>query len=110
MTDDTAGILLTLVGSSGLLILASLRVERAIECSCAEASRKQKTVGYAANRGGTKGFRAPEVLLKVIDQTTAIDIWSSGVVFLSLLCCRFPVLSHSDDCLALLEIAAGDTF
>ena len=68
---------------------------------------KRRQVGYAANRGGTKGFRAPEVLLKVAHQTTAIDIWSSGVIFLSMLCCRFPVLSHSDDDVALLEITAG---
>ena len=71
------------------------------------ANNRPRHVGYAANRGGTKGFRAPEVLLKVVHQTTAIDIWSSGVIFLSMLCCRFPVLSHSDDDVALLEIAAG---
>jgi serine/threonine protein kinase len=66
-----------------------------------------KQVGDGANRGGTKGFRAPEVLLKVVHQTTAIDIWSAGVILLSMLCSRFPVLSHSDDDVALLEITAG---
>jgi len=68
---------------------------------------KLKQVGDGANRGGTKGFRAPEVLLKVVHQTTAIDIWSAGVILLSMLCSRFPVLSHSDDDIALLEITAG---
>ena len=68
---------------------------------------KQKEVGYGVNRGGTKGFRAPEVLLKVPHQTTAIDIWSAGIILLSMLCKRFPVLSHSDDDLSLLEITAG---
>jgi serine/threonine protein kinase len=69
---------------------------------------RYKKVGHGANRGGTKGFRAPEVLLKVVHQTTAIDIWSAGVILLSMLCSRFPVLSHSDDDIALLEITAGD--
>jgi cell division control protein 7 len=68
---------------------------------------KRRQVGYVANRGGTKGFRAPEVLLKVVHQTTAIDIWSCGIIFLSMLCCRYPVLSPSDDDVALLEIIAG---
>jgi cell division control protein 7 len=68
--------------------------------------QRQKQVGDGAARGGTKGFRAPEVLMKVVHQTTAIDIWSAGVIFLSMLCNRFPVLSHTDDDLALLEIAA----
>ncbi|XP_076316158.1 cell division cycle 7-related protein kinase-like [Tachypleus tridentatus] len=38
-----------------------------------------------APRAGTPGFRAPEVLLKYKAQTTAIDVWSAGVIFLSLL-------------------------
>lgn len=66
-------------------------------------------VGYGVNRGGTRGFRAPEVLLKVAHQTTAIDIWSAGVIMLSMLCNRFPVLSHKpDDDVSLLEITAGE--
>jgi serine/threonine protein kinase len=69
-----------------------------------------KEVGYGVNRGGTRGFRAPEVLLKVAHQTTAIDIWSAGIIMLSMLCNRFPVLSHKpDDDVSLLEIAAGGT-
>ena len=71
--------------------------------------RRHKKVGDGVNRGGTKGFRAPEVLLKVLHQTTAIDIWSAGVILLSMLCSRYPVLSHSVDDVALLEIIAGDT-
>ncbi|TIC42964.1 hypothetical protein E3Q08_02532 [Wallemia mellicola] len=58
-----------------------------------EAERRmndpKSNVGYStderrpvvrANRAGTRGFRAPEVLLKCQDQTTAIDIWSAGVI------------------------------
>lgn len=33
-------------------------------------------------RAGTRGFRAPEVLLLVTYQSSAIDIWSAGNVFL----------------------------
>ena len=32
-------------------------------------------------RAGTSGFRAPEVLLKYRYQTTAVDVWSAGIVF-----------------------------
>jgi cell division control protein 7 len=69
---------------------------------------KHKQVGDGVNRGGTKGFRAPEVLLKVVHQTTALDIWSAGVILLSMLCNRFPVLSQCDDDISLLEITAGN--
>jgi cell division control protein 7 len=59
-----------------------------------------------ANRAGTRGFRAPEVLFKCQDQTVAIDIWSAGVILLTLLIRRFPVFNSNDDVEALLEIAA----
>ena len=37
------------------------------------------------HRGGTPGFRPPEVLLKVKTQTGAVDIWAAGVMLLSIL-------------------------
>lgn len=58
------------------------------------------------NRAGTRGFRAPEVLLKCPDQTVAIDVWSAGVILLSILAHKFPVFNSSDDVEALMEIAA----
>lgn len=58
------------------------------------------------NRAGTRGFRAPEVLLKCPDQTVAIDVWSAGVILLSILSHKFPVFNSSDDVEALMEIAA----
>ncbi|WVF68054.1 hypothetical protein IAT40_002817 [Kwoniella sp. CBS 6097] len=58
------------------------------------------------NRAGTRGFRAPEVLLKCPDQTVSIDIWSAGVMLLSILTHKFPVFNSSDDIEALMEIAA----
>ena len=51
----------------------------------------KKTVKIKAERAGTPGFRAPEVLLMSLEQTPAIDIWSTGVILLSLLSARYPV-------------------
>ncbi|KAL8972410.1 MAG: hypothetical protein Q9183_000571 [Haloplaca sp. 2 TL-2023] len=59
-----------------------------------------------ANRAGTRGFRAPEVLLKCTAQTTKIDIWSAGVMLLTILCQRFPFFNSADDVDALIEIAS----
>jgi cell division control protein 7 len=59
-----------------------------------------------APRAGTRGFRAPEVLLKYRNQTTAVDIWSVGVIFLSLLSKRYPFFHSPDDLTSLCEIAA----
>ncbi|KAF8312673.1 kinase-like protein [Clavulina sp. PMI_390] len=59
-----------------------------------------------ANRAGTRGFRAPEVLLKCPDQTVALDIWSAGTILMSILACKFPIFSANDDVEALMELAA----
>ncbi|KAI9837858.1 MAG: hypothetical protein M1819_006792 [Sarea resinae] len=58
-----------------------------------------------ANRAGTRGFRAPEVLLKCTSQTTKIDIWSAGVILLTILSRRFPFFNSADDVEAMIEIA-----
>jgi cell division control protein 7 len=57
-----------------------------------------------ANRAGTRGFRAPEVLLKCTKQTTKIDIWSAGVILLTILSKRFPFFNSADDVEAMIEI------
>ncbi|SCU93815.1 LAMI_0E15676g1_1 [Lachancea mirantina] len=57
-----------------------------------------------ANRAGTRGFRAPEVLLKCSNQNTKIDIWSVGVILLSFLSRRFPMFQSLDDTDSLLEL------
>jgi cell division control protein 7 len=59
-----------------------------------------------ANRAGTRGFRAPEVLLKCTSQTTKIDIWSTGVILLTLLARRFPFFNSTDDVDAMIEMAS----
>lgn len=58
-----------------------------------------------ANRAGTRGFRAPEVLFKHNEQSRAIDLWSVGVIFLCLLTRRYPFFNSPDDQDALIEIA-----
>ncbi|OLL22187.1 Cell cycle serine/threonine-protein kinase hsk1 [Neolecta irregularis DAH-3] len=68
--------------------------------------RNDTRPGIRANRAGTRGFRAPEVLLKCTSQTSKLDVWSAGVIFLSILGERFPFFHSSDDIDALLEIAA----
>ncbi|XP_013816830.2 cell division cycle 7-related protein kinase isoform X1 [Apteryx mantelli] len=68
-------------------------------CSICLSRRQQ-----VAPRAGTPGFRAPEVLTKCPTQTTAIDMWSAGIVFLSLLSGRYPFYKASDDLTALAQI------
>lgn len=58
-----------------------------------------------ANRAGTRGFRAPEVLYKCTDQTCAIDVWSAGVILLTILSRRFPFFNSADDVEAMIEIS-----
>lgn len=57
-----------------------------------------------ANRAGTRGFRAPEVLLKCTAQTCLIDVWSCGVVLLTFLTQRFPFFHSADDIDAFIEL------
>ena len=57
-----------------------------------------------ANQAGTKGWRAPEVLMQSQKQTTAIDIWSVGVVMLSLLSRKYPFFECADNPTNLLQI------
>lgn len=59
-----------------------------------------------ANRAGTRGFRAPEVLFKCTNQTTKIDMWSAGVILLTLLGRRFPFFNSADDVDAMIETAS----
>ncbi|KAI8059170.1 kinase-like domain-containing protein [Gongronella butleri] len=59
-----------------------------------------------ANRAGTRGYRAPEVLLRVAHQTVAIDIWSVGVILFTLLTGRYPLFQAKDEADSLIEIAS----
>ena len=57
-----------------------------------------------ADKAGTAGFRAPEVLLGHADQTTAIDVWAAGVILLTFLTGRYPLFPGRDDMEHLLMI------
>ncbi|KAM4604904.1 cell division cycle 7-related protein kinase isoform 2-T2 [Polymixia lowei] len=63
-------------------------------------SRKQQV----APRAGTPGFRAPEVLTGCPNQGTAIDVWSAGVILLSLLSGRYPFFKGGEDLISLTQI------
>ncbi|CUM62652.1 uncharacterized protein PRCAT00000206001 [Priceomyces carsonii] len=58
-----------------------------------------------ANRAGTRGFRAPEVLFKCTNQNTKLDIWSAGIIGLSIILRKFPLFNSPDDTDAILELA-----
>ncbi|XP_006831031.1 PREDICTED: cell division cycle 7-related protein kinase [Chrysochloris asiatica] len=98
----------TKVVSSGVMRKATTSCTATPSCDCYATdkvcsvclSRRQQV----APRAGTPGFRAPEVLTKCPNQTTAIDIWSAGVIFLSLLSGRYPFYKASDDLTALAQI------
>ncbi|XP_030015291.1 cell division cycle 7-related protein kinase [Sphaeramia orbicularis] len=83
-------------------------VHQSLTCNCYRTdrvcnicmARKQQF----APRAGTPGFRAPEVLTKCPNQGTAIDVWSAGVILLSLLSGRYPFFKASDDLIALAQI------
>nr|XP_057922095.1 cell division cycle 7-related protein kinase-like isoform X2 [Doryrhamphus excisus] len=83
-------------------------VHQPLTCTCFHTdrvcnvclARKQQV----APRAGTPGFRAPEVLTKCPHQGTAIDVWSAGVILLSLLSGRYPFFKASDDLIALAQI------
>ncbi|CAO1634926.1 unnamed protein product [Sympodiomycopsis kandeliae] len=66
--------------------------------------KEEKRGGVRANRAGTRGFRAPEVLFKCQDQTAAVDVWSAGIILLAFLTKRFPIFNANTDVEALLEL------
>jgi len=59
-----------------------------------------------ANRAGTRGFRAPEVLFKCTAQTTKLDVWSAGIILLTILSRRFPFFHSADDIDAVIELTS----
>ncbi|CCJ29640.1 unnamed protein product [Pneumocystis jirovecii] len=55
-------------------------------------------------RGGTRGFRAPEVLFRCKSQRCAIDVWSAGIILLVFFIKRFPLFQSDNDINALVEL------
>ncbi|KAH6908098.1 kinase-like domain-containing protein [Coprinopsis sp. MPI-PUGE-AT-0042] len=92
--------------------------EGAVKAAQMEARSKSKAPSHSvgvpakdtrmpmkANRAGTRGFRAPEVLLKCGMQSGAVDVWSAGIILLFFLTRKFPLFQSNDDVEALMEIA-----
>ena len=68
---------------------------------CEICKRKSEAI---VPRAGTPGFRAPEVLLRSFEQSTAIDIWSAGVMFISIISGRYPFFRNAEDLISIGEI------
>eukprot|EP00743_Colponemidia_sp_Colp-15_P009468 GILK01010352.1.p1 GENE.GILK01010352.1~~GILK01010352.1.p1 ORF type:complete len:418 (-),score=56.45 GILK01010352.1:162-1415(-) len=88
-----------------------IRTGRTVSQESAGSLLKRRRLSPDAARAGTRGFRAPEVLLRVKEQTAAIDVWSAGVILLSIVTQRYPFFQADSpnkmhaDLLALQEIA-----
>ena len=53
---------------------------------------------------GTHGYKAPEILMKADHLTTAVDIWSAGIILLTILTKRYPFFSAQDDLDSLCQL------
>lgn len=78
------------------------------KCDC---RGKPKTCGHCmsrpesnVSRSGTPGYKAPEILLRSSVQTTALDIWSAGVIMLCLFSAKPTMFRDLDDVNSLAEI------
>ncbi|XP_065195512.1 uncharacterized protein LOC135826836 [Sycon ciliatum] len=101
-TVTTATVLsTTVIGSRHLSSLCPIGHKPTAVCTVCNGRSSQ-----IVTRAGTPGFRAPEVLLKYPDQTTAVDIWAAGVIFLCLLSARYPFFKGPDDMTALAQIVS----
>ncbi|KAG8555732.1 hypothetical protein GDO81_017789, partial [Engystomops pustulosus] len=98
-TKNTSGGVARKAASAGPTTLTCNCYARDQVCSLCLARNRQ-----VAPRAGTPGFRAPEVLTKCPHQTAAIDMWSAGIIFLSLLSGRYHFFNAADDMNALAQI------
>jgi len=55
------------------------------------------TKGFIKTGGGTRGFRAPEILIGKQTQTAAVDVWSAGIILLSLITGKPYILTQHGD-------------
>ncbi|KAI7870042.1 kinase-like domain-containing protein [Spinellus fusiger] len=90
-------------GTTTRVLLSSLKTRRDTRPCGYLLNDHRRAVN--ANRAGTKGFRAPEVLMRVVHQTTAIDIWSVGVILLSIISASYPFFTANDEADSLVELA-----
>jgi len=92
--------------SSGIDLKAFVHKTAELTKSKTSFSPRLNRVCCAPPRAGTRGFRAPEVLLKSFEQTVAVDIWSAGVIFLCILSTRYPFFQSPNDLTSLVEISS----
>ena len=59
-------------------------------------SAVEATKGFVAKGGGTRGFRAPETLIGIEQQTAAVDVWGAGIILLSLITGNPDILSRHE--------------
>jgi serine/threonine protein kinase len=59
-------------------------------------SAEKGTQGFVRKGGGTRGFRAPEILIGEKKQTAAVDVWSAGIILLSLITGKRNILSRQE--------------
>jgi serine/threonine protein kinase len=52
--------------------------------------------GFVKTGGGTRGFRAPEILQGIATQTAAVDVWSAGIILLTLITGIPNILSRQE--------------
>ncbi|KAI9266951.1 kinase-like domain-containing protein [Sporodiniella umbellata] len=58
----------------------------------------------SVDRSGTRSFRAPEIYLNSIRQTTAMDIWAVGVILISFLSNLYPYFDPEDSAAGIVEL------
>ena len=69
-----------------------------------QSTPRHQLPALIAKREGTRGFRAPEVLMQCAEQGPPLDVWSAGVILLCLLSRRYPAFDAPHDLHALAEI------
>jgi serine/threonine protein kinase len=59
-------------------------------------SAERGTQGFVRKGGGTRGFRAPEILIGEKEHTAAVDVWSAGIILLTLITGKPNILSRQE--------------
>ncbi|OHT13286.1 CMGC family protein kinase [Tritrichomonas foetus] len=67
-------------------------------------SENQKPMEFISS--GSISYRAPELLMRSEKITSVVDVWSAGVILLSILTRRYPFFSNTDDLMTLGQIAS----
>ena len=91
-------------GQNSMPSLKSLNVHHCLHPSEFVCKVRLRRPRQKVCRAGTPGFRAPEVLFCSPHQTSAVDIWSLGIVLLSLITKSHPFFTPKNDVSALAQL------